>query len=75
MVDCRKISNFAQETSKLTNEDCKMWLTITLMGVEHKIRPLIGPLINLIELINYRGKISNFAQEWPKVAIMALKCS
>ena len=29
--------------------------------VGHKIGPLIGHLIDLIELINYRGQISNFA--------------
>ena len=36
------------------------------MGVEHKIRPLIGHLIDLIELINYRGQISNFAHNGQK---------
>ena len=41
--------------SKVTKEGTKMKLIITLVGVEHKIRPLICHLIDVIELINYRG--------------------
>ena len=52
LIDYRgKISNFAEEYSKVTNEETKMQLTITLVEVKHKIRPLIGKLMVLIELI------------------------